>query len=240
MKKQTKTTRPWHPIEAAIVAHVARYGVTTAAALFALGLKGVKDHEQACERLSALVRKGDLVRHQVAADEACFSLSTAAVARTKELGVQAPVEVRSADSLTRAYALLAACCLQQEKRKLLTNTELTAHFPDLRSDSQLTRYYLSREAEQIRLGFVRIDRGGRGRWDRIVRKACDDMRKHLSVLSLRPMIGKQQFEICIVTALPCKAKKIDALLREQQKLLNVPYRVISIPRLINFIRPPPD
>lgn len=240
VKQQTKLDRPWHPIEAAIALHVARYGVTTAAALCALGMKGVKDTKQADDRLSALARRGDLVRHKQLVNEDCYSLSPAAVARTKVLGFSSPSEVRSSHSLIRSYALLAVCCLQDERRKLLTNAELTTHFPDLRSLGPQASYYLAREAEQIRLGYVRIDRGGHGRWDRITRKASDDMRKHLSIRSLLPMIARRQFEICVVTALPCKAKKIDELLSAHQTLLNVPYRVISIPSLINFIRPLPE
>jgi len=240
MKRQYKKTRPWHPVESSIIKNVSRYGVMTATALCVWGAKGVKDSQQAGDRLSALARRGDLVRHKVSSVEECYSLAPAAAQKAKALGFNSPSCLHSIESLTHAYALMSVCLLQNEKRKLLTNAELTQNFPELGSHGGPSRYYLAREAEQTRLGFVRIDQGGRGRWDRIARKANDDMRKHLSLRCLLPMIDQRQFEICIVTALPGKAQRIEEVLRANQELLNVPYRVISIPDLINFIRPRPD
>jgi len=240
MKKHSKTDRPWHPIEAAIVTHVARYGIATGAALFAAGMKGVQDTKQASDRLSALVRRGDLVRHLLPTGDDGFTLSPVGSEKTKRLGFESPIEVQTPDSLMRAYALMSVCCHQDEQKKLLTPAELTKIFPGLEQRSQQASYYLVREAGQVKLGFVRIDRGGRGRWDRIAHKACDDMRKHLSIHSLHPLIARSQFEICVVTALPSKAARIAELLKAKQPLLHVPFRVIAIPNLINFIRPLPD
>ncbi len=165
---------------------------------------------------------------------------TSSTEKTKRLGFDAPVKVQTHDSFARAYALMSVCCARDENRKLLTPAELSQHFPGLGQSSHLPSYYLVRQSGQVQLGFVRLDRGGRGRWDRIARKTCDDMRKHLSHDWLRPLIDRGQFEICVVTALPSKAERIDELLKAKQSLLPVPYRVVTIPPLIHFIRPQPD
>ena len=240
MKHNTPGKRHWHPIEAAIIGHIGRYGVTTAAALVAVGMKGVRDIEQARDRLCALERKGDLVRHDQIAQAPCFSLSQSAFAQARLLHTLKPLPIRSLDALARAYALLAVCCLQQEQRTLVTAKEVSAHIPEIRLPDQRRCYYLSREANQLRLGFVRVDSGGRGRWDRIAQKACDDMRKHLAMPSLSSLIDHRQFEVCVVTALASKARRIDELLSGRQQQLPVAYRVVSIPNLINFVRPRPD
>jgi len=240
MKKNNSKKKTRHPIEAAIIAHIARYGVTTAEALLAVEMKGVQEIKQAEERLRAMVRKGDLVEHRQLPDEPCFTFSSQAHMEAKACGFPSALRIRSLDSLARAYALLAFCCLGPQQRKLLTTTELAAHVSGLRQPAQRRSYYLSREDNQLRLGFIRVDAGGHGRWDRIAHKACDDMRKHLAIASLRPLIDKHEFEICVLTALPDKTKKIETLLAEQQKQLPVAYRVVSVPQLINFLRPRPD
>jgi len=240
MKKHSPTSRPWHPIEAAIVTQVARYGIATGSALCAAGIKGVKDTQQASDRLSALARRGDLIQHQLPTGDDGFTLSPIGSEKTKDLGFESPIEVHTPDALMRAYALMSVCCHQNEQKKLLTPAELAKHFPGLRQHNQQASYYLVRDADQVKLGFVRIDCAGRGRWDRIAHKACADMRKHLSVRSLHPLFARGQFEICVVTPLPSKAARIDELLKAKQSLLHVPYRVIAIPHLINFIRPQPN
>lgn len=238
-RKKPKTTRAWHPIEMAIVMQVARYGLATAAALYEAKVKGVKDRQQAENRLSALARRGDLVPHQLPTGEMGFTLSPSSSEKAKRLGFDAPVKIQSPDSFARAYALMSVCCDRHENKKLLTPTELSQHFPVLGRSCHRPSYYLVRESGQVQLGFVRLDRGGRGRWDRIARKTCDDMRKHLSHDWLRPLIDLGQFEICVVTALASKAARIDELLKAKQSLLPVPYRVVTIPPLIHFIRPQP-
>ncbi len=240
MKKNNSKKKMRHPIEVAIIAHIARYGVTTAAALVAVEMKGVQDLKQAQDRLCAMVRKGGLVEHRQLPGEPCFTLSSQAHMEVKVSGFPSALRIRSLDSLARAYALLAFCCLEPQQRKLLTTTELAAHVSGLGQPAQRRSYYLSREDNQLRLGFIRVDAGGHGRWDRIAHKACDDMRKHLAMASLCPLIDKHEFEICVITALPDKAKNIDALLSEHQKQLPVACRVVSIPHLINFLRPRPD
>jgi hypothetical protein len=101
-------------------------------------------------------------------------------------------------------------------------------------------YYLTHEYTTPCLGFLRIDCGNVGRWDRIIAKASDDLRTHLSIPLVRTLLDAQAFELTIITPLPQKARHIQAAMEERRGALPVPVRCVAMPELINLIRPSPD
>lgn len=240
MTASPATIRNWHPIEEAIIEHIDRYGLSTAAAAHAAGVKGMDSPLIAAQRLEALVRRGDLQCQPLPVPEKGYSLSPKSLMR---LGRKVDSRYGSATSsrlLTERYAVLAFCCLQAQQRIKLTPAELQLRFADLYRPGRAHRYYFTREGKRPRLGFLRIDSGSFGRWDRIAASFADDLRHHLSIALVRSLLDDDSFELTLITALPVKARRIEQLMAQYQSALPTPVRVVAIPELVNFIRPAPD
>ena len=139
----------------------------------------------------------------------------------------------------RNYAMLSFCCLSQHQRQRLTADDIQRFVPDLYRIGMPSNYYVEADGPQSRLGFLRVDTGGHGRWDRVLAKAREDIRKHSLFKSIEEFVGRGLFEVSIVTALPQKAARLQKAIEdwpaEQQSLI----RITTCPELINLIAPPP-
>ncbi len=140
----------------------------------------------------------------------------------------------------RNYAMLSFCCLGKHRRQRLTSEELQRHLPGLVRPGLPLNYYLDRAAAEARLGFLRVDTGGRGRWDRILEKARADMKTHWGTRELRGFIERGLFEITIITALPQKATRLREALDSWTDGRKALIRICICPDLINLIAPPPS
>jgi hypothetical protein len=132
-------------------------------------------------------------------------------------------------------AMLTFCCLTEHQRTVLTQDELHRLVPHARHASYRAPYYLDRFEDTPRLGFLRVDIGGRGRWDRIIAKCLHDIYEHAQSAAWQPLIQQQQFEITVVTALAQKADRIRSLLAEQAPQLPVPLRIVALPNLFHLM-----
>ncbi len=133
------------------------------------------------------------------------------------------------------YAVFAFCLMGASCRHLLTRPELEQHLPGLKDHRLPLNYYVELNDDQPRLGFIRVDTGGRGRWDRIVARALDDWRDHEARACFRPFVAQGQFEIAVLTALPQKAERIrDAVARAGSPMS---IRVCAIPQLLAILQP---
>ena len=82
------------------------------------------------------------------------------------------------------------------------------------------------------LGFLRVDMGGHGRWDRVLAKCREDARRHAAMPAVNQAIAADQFEIALVTSLPQKAERLCQALKQLSSLPAIPIRVTSIPELV--------
>lgn len=240
MSNTKNSLRDWHPIEEAIIEHIDRYGMTTPEAACVAGVKGMNDPQVAEARLQALTRRGDLVIQTLPGNCITYTLS---LQSRNRLGQQAAERLSRPPSLrllAERFAFLTFSCLQDQRRSKLTPVELKERFADLYRHGSAHHFYLTREFGPPRLGFLRIDVGSYGRWDRIVAKASDDLRTHLSMALVRKLLDEDAFELTVITALPTKAQRIKEALAERRDALPVPTRCIAMPELVNFIRPAPD
>lgn len=232
--------REWHPIELAIIRHIDRYGLTTPDAACAAGIRGMTSVDVAEQRLKALVRRGDLIRKPLAVGMKQFVLSQRSLTKLGNASANAQAKPDSMRATITRYAFLAFCCLQGTARLKLTREDLQQRFADLYRPARADHYYLTHEYTTPCLGFLRIDCGNVGRWDRIIAKASDDLRTHLSIPLVRTLLDAQAFELTIITPLPQKAGHIQAAMEERRGALPVPVRCVAMPELINLIRPSPD
>ena len=100
-------------------------------------------------------------------------------------------------------------------------------------------YYVDLARDQPKLGFLRVDTVGRGRWDRIVAKALDDVRKHRLETAFSRFIERDALEIRVVTALKQKANRISRALKNKPTSLGQSIEVSAVPELLNLIAPIP-
>lgn len=232
-------TREWHPIELAIIRHIDRYGLTTPEAAYAAGIRGMTSVDIAEQRLNALVRRGDLIRRPLAVGIEHFVLAEQSLAKLGHAPAIAQAKPDSMRATISRYAFLMFCCLQGTARLKLTREDLQQRFTDLYRRARADHYYLTHEYANPCLGFLRIDCGNVGRWDRIIAKASDDLRTHLSIPLVRTLIDARAFELTIITPLPRKARHIQAAMDERRGAFPVPVRCVAMPELINLIRPSP-
>lgn len=138
----------------------------------------------------------------------------------------------------RAYAHLAFCCLQETPRERLTVADFQSYFPDLYQPGMAMNYYIESVAGKLRLGFLRVDVGGRGRWDRVIQKIRNDVESHWLHVGFRRLIEQGVFEITIATTLKQKADRICSALSDHRDANRAPIKVVAIPELIHLIAPP--
>ncbi len=139
----------------------------------------------------------------------------------------------------RDYAILVFCCLGDARRQRLTVGDLKVHFPDLFRPGLVMNYYIDTSAAQPRMGFLRVDIGGHGRWDRVLAKCRRDLESHWAHAGFRPFIARDAFEISLITALPQKARRLAESLTAWGDPRARMIKVCAIPELINLIAPPP-
>lgn len=220
----------------AIIEHVRRYRMTTLSAV---------------RRMRELRQyKTRFVRHVL--DSLCESsvLGRATLYRgldyfylNQPADESAAVNVRggrlSETAKIRNYALLHHCCLGAIQRRRLTADDLLSYLPEIHRSGVPLNYYINLDSSLPRLGYVRVDVGGRGRWDRILSKCRDDLRLHWSHGGCREFIKRNLFEITLITTLPQKAARIQRTLKEANDPKTRMIRVVTCPDLINLIAPPP-
>ena len=240
MPTSNSNSRLLHPIEEAIISHVRRYGLTTPAASVAAGIRGMTSVDIAQNRLDALVRRGDLRHEPLTRSALCYVSSRVVASRLGQESVSEYQRPLSIQEKLRRYAMLQFCSMGDAKRSKLTAEEMSERFSEMYRDGQPLNYYVDNTGTTPRLGFLRVDVCGRGRWDRIVAKVSDDLRRHLQFPLVRKLLNEDAFEVTVVTALSTKAKGIESALSEKKDVLPVPIRCVAMPEFVNIIRPPPD
>lgn len=140
----------------------------------------------------------------------------------------------------RAFAFLSYCCLGKTRRARLTSVEMQSRFPGLVAAGQAQRYYVDSSQSHPVLGFLRVDIGGPGRWDRVVRSFRQDILSHTHRPEFHQLIQEGQFELAVATALPQKAERIRTALNAAEALEHIALRMVVIPDLLHLIAPPPN
>lgn len=137
----------------------------------------------------------------------------------------------------RAYAVLAFCCFGEPQREKLTPHEYREMFPELDRKGERINYYIDAQGPQKRLGYIRVDYGGYGRWDRLIASCQDDIRKRCDNRAFRQLVLEGGFVICVITALEQKAARLRAALEDAR--LPAEIKVHVVPDLLEMIAPGP-
>ncbi|MEZ6127092.1 MAG: hypothetical protein R3C59_00250 [Planctomycetaceae bacterium] len=168
----------------------------------------------------------------------CYVLTLAGQQRVSGAGqrglqVDRPL---SSETKLRRFAMLSFCCLGKTPRRPVTpchedETRLQA------DDAPLSGNYYVQNGDKDIYGFLRVDMGGAGRWDRIVAKCCHDARRIVTASTLKPYTASGLFEITLATATQQKAERIHQAFCDNPTEL--PVRIAIIPELFHLQAPRP-
>ena len=227
-----------------IVDHVSRYRMSTWAAIQRLPEFRSQGRREIRRELAQLCRLGALDTAAFFRNQLYYFLASDDLNPAARKGHHPNEEHRKGPlselAKIRNYAMLSFCCLSQHKRQRLTADDFQRHFPDMYRPGTPLNYYIDTGESEPRLGFLRVDTGGHGRWDRILAKARADIEAHWMKAELRPFIDRGLFEISVITALPQKAVRMTRSLDEWTDARKSLIRICVCPGLINLIAPPPS
>lgn len=88
------------------------------------------------------------------------------------------------------------------------------------------------------MGFLRVDMGGSGRWDRILAKCEHDAKLISNAPRFSEVLKTGRAEVSLAVTLPHKAERLRQALQDSP--LSMPLRIIVIPELLYLIAPPPE
>jgi hypothetical protein len=227
--------------ERAVLLHVQRYNVTVPEAVARTVPQSRGSHKVARRLLRELLQQDQLQTHPLYYNRKYYRLTPEAARclQPRDDNQDTADTAFSELSKTRAYAMLAFCCLGSRRRERLTPDEFRTYFPTLFRPGLVMNYYVDTAGKSPRLGFLRVDVGGHGRWDRIVEKLREDVRAHAAQPPFRQIIEQSAFEITLATALAQKADRVRATLAQHRDTQTIPIHVVAIPELLYLIAPPP-
>lgn len=148
------------------------------------------------------------------------------------------------DEKLAAYAMLRVCFDGDgAQRCKLTAGDFREHFPDLAESLDVAadprraaRFYLAED----RLGLLRVDRGGHGRWDRIVSYCDRDLTRLAASPAFGELFAQGSFELTVVTATQQKAVRLRHALEDRPPHEGVHVRVVVLSELLHILAPPPQ
>ncbi len=216
----------------AVIEHIARYRMAVAATLQALPEFVTCTPKELRRLLRSLEAEGIIESQWLHHGLPCWHL-TANGAIQSGLSVDRS-GLLSESAKLRAYALLRFCCLSKRPRMRLTAEDFRKHFSNLYRIGMPQGYYFDSQGEGT-LGLLRIDAGGRGRWDRVVHSVLDDVNQHRQQAGFSRLMHVQRFEFAIATVLPQKADRIRESIEHKSELHNVAMRIVAMPELLPLI-----
>ncbi len=224
-------------MQSVIREHVARYRMSVLPAIARTpALRGIgRRHISRC--LRKMCQMGQLGSAPLFHNKKYYYVANSSI-DTDEHGTSMPTGPLSELSKIRSYAALAFCCLGVTTRDRLTTDETQQHFPALHRPGSFANYYVHTAADIRRLGFIRVDVGGHGRWDRILAKCRTDLEMHWARPEFRPFIDRGLFEITLVTTFERKAQRLQEAMSQWNDALSAIIRLCVVPELIYLIAPP--
>lgn len=226
--------------EVSVLELTEHYGLTVIEAVARLPAFKRKSNADALRSINRLVRRRLLTETWLYPGRRCYCLTTKAngTGDTGDTLAGQAVNARplSQESKIRRFAMLSFCCLGATPRTRLSPALLRHTFPTLDGTSLTGGYYLQPTNQNV-IGFLRVDMGGDGRWDRVLAKCAEDARRLTNLPTWRDHLAAGCVEITVATAMPQKAERLSRALLKSSSLL--PTRIAVIPEMLNLIAPPP-
>lgn len=240
-------------IDEQVLLHVGRYRLTTPTILAESPASECRDAETARTLLMDLVSRGwlahgKLVPGPVPGDD-FFHLSRRAA---KHLGHDAEFSATPRQEARQELYAVARFCCASKGRVLFTKSEFQDKFRSLWFPGQPVRYYIEppRDGTVARLAFIKVDKDGAGRWDRLIDSCARflaqrttlgrvDPKFHTHVAAFQKLVQEGKFQITILTALEDKKRSIELELdcRREAGTAVPPIAVHVVPGFFELIFP---
>jgi hypothetical protein len=227
-------------LDNAVLEHIARYRLTVLEAIHTIPQLRNRSRNDTSRIVRQLEATGLISSAWLYADRRYYAM-TPTGADSTYLGSRR-VDTRSEfseESKLRYFAMLSYCCLGGTQRQRLLPDELTRRVTGTSRFGPSGNYYIEPDERAPKIGFVRVDMSGIGRWDRVLAKCLQDARDHALNPAWASLNSSGLFQIALVTALPQKAERICRELNALQHPPPVPIRVTAIPELLYLVAPPP-
>jgi hypothetical protein len=214
-----------------ILQHVARYRLTTFAALQQLpafedqGPRHIRYALRDCERQ-------DLLRcDTLHPGSRYWFLGERGLERLQREGTSRPF---SEHAKLKAAALLHFCCLSSNTRHLLLPEEIEGGFPSIFRPGLPHGYYFD-PTDDGRIGLARVDNSRGGRWDRPLQSLRQTIADHWHRTGFHDLIQAGRFEITLLTILPRKARRLKQAVASLPDTRRVPIQIKAIPELLPLL-----
>lgn len=221
------------PVDQQVLEQIAMFGLSVEDSVAKLSMLETKGH-RAVARLLNRMRKRRLVRFEpLYGSRDCIRLGSRGLhaLRNMQLPIRFDSRPLSEESKIRALALLSFCMLSDPQRTPLIDKS------DKENNFTWSSYYREQSVEQ-RIGFLRVDMGGRGRWDRILAKCEHDGISMRGDPRFAEAVTSARAEVSVAVALPQKAERLRQAISDHP--LALPIRIVVIPELLYLIAPPPE
>lgn len=244
--------------EERILRHVARYRLTTTAALHKTSLFADRSLHVVHDLLKRLTQQKLLIQRTLsgvgsrAPKYYALSKSGAHLVGVHECH-SGPLKQ---EARARAYAFLAFCLLREPQQERLTREEFDELYPGLFRPGQQLSYYIDIHQQPARLCYLRVDfpkpnREGRAvRWDRLLDSLSNEVSKRQSFIQSlegnphikqwRDIIQKDRFGVTVLTCLDWKAQQLQQRLDERFADSQVRFEVQAMPELKPLLIPEVD
>ena len=136
-----------------------------------------------------------------------------------------------------SFAMLCFCGMREPYQHKLTLEEFKNNFPQFFRNGERPNYYVDSSSEKKRLGFIRVDRGGFGRWDRLLNRCRGDISTRCNLPEFRELIDSGGFVFTLLTALPQKRERLEAAISEDPFPCQV--QVVDVPEILELVAPLP-
>lgn len=226
------------PPEFAVLKFTEHYGLVVIEAAVRIPELQNQSHANVQRLIDRLVKLRLMTETSLYPGRRCYHLTTKGIEATgaNVIGRRMNDRPLSEESKIRRFAMLSFCCLGATPRMQLSPAILQATFPTLDVTSLTSGYYMQPTTQKV-IGYLRVDMGGEGRWDRVLAKCAEDARRITNNQTWRERAAAGGFEITVATALPQKAERLSRALLESPPQL--PIRIAVIPELLNLIAPTP-
>lgn len=196
--------------EMAVLEHIACYKLTTTDALRRLPVFRTAGKNAVANTIRRLKSRGLLTTRPnlyPGLTHAYYQLTPEA---TKLLGEQDRLaEALSWEQKFQAYAVLCFCIFRDPIQHKISSSEFRALWPDFYRRGEPMHYYIDTVGGLERIGYIKVDRGGRRRRDRII----DDCRRIVDARWSNRRFASEMmsgnFVITIVTPTPEKGRLLE-------------------------------
>ena len=204
-----------------ILEHVFRYRLTTPQIVAGCSKLSQSDLPAADEALDKLTSDGWLHSDQLSPHDAAKRYFYLTPKAATFLGQDEVISKQPSRELRiESFAIATFCCGSDSFRELFTKQEFIEKFAALWYPGQPIRYYLEPTTDgDVRLAFLKVDKGGASRWDRVIESCQRFLTKrttrsqanpqyHCQVDAFRELLDSGRFQISLLTSLPDKQDSI--------------------------------